>query len=367
MENIFANANRSVVPGYKAKTTARKIDIMSDTVLAQQYIKNKEATERAEADEIAMEAAQAYDDKQYMASLVSGRLIKEAQLESTIDRFTKATKDHVFKAILYEIYSKSLVLDNDFVTEHSKDIGKLISDYVDTNGGFSMLEEAAKKTKSKLLKKIKDVADSTANKVSKRKIKEANECNDPTCLNFDMTDEEKEEFEYNKNEIAPDEIAALVKKKVLTVVKDEKARQEKEDEIKKDIEEELMDSEDITDEESAKEAVDRILTNNNKVEKTTLFNALLRNCCGTMLIESTSVTYNSKYDVDTTEDDMLDSAPVDDGREQLHGELDMDRVLTEALAQYTLMEMLYTLKLEDYSYNNIEKLTQKLIRPISKK
>lgn len=365
MDNIFANANTTVVPAYKAKPVARHIDLMSDTLASRAYLERKAQREQEEADEIALEAVQKRDNEQYLQSFVFERQARESQLSNAIETFSKKTKSYLLKSILCELYSKSLVHDKDFVTEHSRDIGKLISDYVDENGGFSLIEEAAKKTKSKLLTKIKDTCNKTANKVCKRKIKEATECNDPNCLMFDLTDEEQKEFEYNKNEISPDEIADLVKSKVLTVVKDEKARQEKEDELKKDIEEELAESDEVTDEETAKEAVNRILTNKSPVEETTLFNALLRNCCMAMIAEKFEEAPNTIDDTDTTEDDMMVSGPIDQGRE-MQGELDMDTVLSEALAQYTLMEMLYTLRIEDYSHENIKKLTHKLIKPVTR-
>lgn len=365
MDNIFANANTTVVSGYKAKTTCRNIDVMSDAVAAQQALRNISHAEQAAKDEIALEAVQKHDRMQYLNSCMADRYVKESQLTIAIEKFTKNTKAYLLKTILCELYEKSLVHDASFVAEHRNDIGKLISDYVDNNGGFSLIEEAAKKTGSRVLKKIKDTCNKTANSVSRRKIKEATECNDPNCLMFDMTDDERDEFEYNKNEISPDEIANLVKNKVLTVVKDEKERQENEDNIKKDIEEELADSDEIQDEESAKEAVNRILCNRCPVEETTLFNALLRNCCGSFLVESLGAV-NAEDDINTTEDDIMADGPADIDRDSATGELDMDNVLSEALAQYTLMEMLYTLKLENYTHENIKKLTHKLIKPIYK-
>ncbi|MNW09140.1 hypothetical protein D3C71_2060670 [compost metagenome] len=41
--------------------------------------------------------------------------------------------------------------------------------------------------------------------------------------------------------------------------------------------------------------------------------------------------------------------------------LDMDLVLAEATAKYTLLEMAHTLKLEEYNFQALEKMTQNLL------
>ena len=64
--------------------------------------------------------------------------------------------------------------------------------------------------------------------------------------------------------------------------------------------------------------------------------------------------FSVEYDTETTTEDIIDNEVEND-------EIDMDLVLVEAITKYTLMETLYTLKLEDYSYNNIVKLTRKLV------
>lgn len=371
MSDIFANANTKVTPAYRGKTTLRKIDVMSDTLAASQALRAIDAREKAKEDEALTESAIQHDRAQALADGVTRKHMMESQLNIAIGRFGNEAKTYFLKDMLCDIYSKSLLLDKDFVVNHMAHIGKLISDYVDNNGGFTLLENAIKRTGSKLLTKIKTICEKSANTLCARKIKEATDTQDARFLTFDMLDSEKDEYENAKSEISPDEIADLVKDKVFTVIKDEKARQANEDEIRADIEAELNDSDDVTDEETAKEAVNSIMVNKIGVEETTLFNALLRNCCNEAIVESLNnadddiPNLNSDMDVNTSVDD-IQTGFIDDGENEIHSELNMDNVLSEAIAQYTLMEMLYTMKLEDYKPETLRQLSAKLIRPITK-
>ena len=58
--------------------------------------------------------------------------------------------------------------------------------------------------------------------------------------------------------------------------------------------------------------------------------------------------------VDTVKDEISnhDVSEVD---------IDMDLILAEAITKYTLMELAYTIKLEDYSSETVRKISQKLL------
>lgn len=369
MSSIFDNANLNVTRhSFAPKSdTVRNIDIMSDTMLANQALRNIQAKDQQIIQEANERVELERQNAQDRINACYTRELTESQFVNAIDTYQKTCKEYCFKTILTELYAKSLLIDDDFVTEHANDIKTLISDYVDSRGGMKLLDESISRTNSNLLKKIKNICIETASEVSKRKIKEAQETQDVSLLNFTMTEDEHETFEYKKNEISPDEIASLVKDKVLTVIKDEKNRQEREDELKTAIEEELKDDEEVVDTQTAKEALSRIIIGKSVVENTTLFNAIFRNACNEAFImnndpDSSSVD-NTSDDVNTTEDDVNGYAPMDDENYDKR-EIDMDKIFTEAVSQYTLMEMLNTLKLEDYSYNNIKSLIGNLVKPI---
>lgn len=366
MGNIFANANLNVTPGYTAKTTARKIDVMSDNLAAAQALRELERQEELKENAAAYEALQAHKADQERREGVLKRNMLESQVYNAVGRFNTECKTYLFKKILTEVYAKSLIIDDDFVQEHFNDVATAVSKYVDENGGFKLLENAVTRTNSKLLGYIKTVCEKCAAKVSARKIKETTECGDVKHLNFDLNPDEQNEFDNMKSEINPDEIADLVKDKVLTVIKDEKQRQQDEDELKAEIENEIRDDETVVDEETAKESLNRIVANRNGLEETTLFNAIFRHACGELLIESLATNnHNTDDDVDTTTDDIASQSAADDDNVE-HSELNMDAVLSEAIAKYTLMEMAYTLKLEDYKPEELRQLAVNMIQPIKK-
>ena len=368
MSSIFDNMNTEVTRHRFGPVDARKVDIMSDSMLASQALRNISNKERQAIKEANEAAAHEYEKAQERLNRCHARELTENQLAIAIGQYNSAVKEACYKEILTELYTKSLLVDDDFVTEHIGDLSAVVSQYVDSKGGFKGLEEAVRTTNSSLLKKIKDICVETASKVSSRKVKEAVDTQDVNKLNLSLTSKEREEFEYKKSEISPDEIASLVKDKVLTVIKDEKTRQEKEDELRTAIEDELKDDETVVDDKTAKEALNSIIIGKSPVEETTLFNAIFRNACNESLIsgmDKTSVD-NTSDDINTSEDDIDDYAPGDDDDNYDNREIDMDMIFTEAVAQYTFMETLNTLCLENYTYNNIHSLIGKLIRPIKK-
>ena len=386
MENIFANADTKVEAGYTTKKALRKIDIVSEQALSSMYLREHAKQERKKEIDAVIESMEKEEHMQELATGVARRNMMESQFCLAIDTFGKKVKDYIFKDILTEVYVNAILIDEDFVKEHYSDFTNTVSNYVDSNGGFKLLESAIERTDSRLLKKIKAVCEKTANKICSRKIKEATDTNDVQYLNFDINTEEEDILAKGKSEISADEISDLVKDKVLTVIKDEKERQAKEDELKADVENELSDNEDVTDIDTAKEAFNKMVIADNPIEEATLFSSLLRHTCNEYLVESvmgTTVVGNSEYDVDTTEDDVINNAANEDEvnlkkeydaddltvgmRESGNTiEVKMETALADTIAQYTLMETLYTLKLEDYTYGNIKKLSMKLLKPITK-
>lgn len=382
MNSIFDNAYRAVTPAYKPKDDVKKIDIVSEQTLSIMTLREMAESEKNENDAYEMAKYEKDKKRENMLKNIERNNIIESQLSVAIGMLSENVKNYIFKDILSEIYINALHIDKDFVEEHFNELDQSVCDYVDNNGGFKLLENAISRTNSNLLKKIKTICEKTSNSICSRKIKEANETRDINSLNFDIGEEEKDIISTGKSEISSDEISELVKDKVLTVIKDEKARQEQEDELRSDIEKEIMDSDDVTDIETAKEAVNSILVNNIKVEEATLFSGLLRHTCNEYIIEGlTTVNGNSQYDVDTTEDDIINNAANDDevnlkkeydsdeltvGMRETNdtANINMEAALADTIAQYTLMETLYTLKLEDYTYDNIKNLSMKLIQPI---
>ena len=325
-----------------------------------------------------------------LTGLVISKYVMDTQIRNAINSVCKEGKEILFTKILQEIFTKSLILDEDFIASKESVINNIITSYVKENGGFDLLETAIAHTDSNILREMRSICEETSRKVAERKMKESIDVSDPQSISFDMTDDEEKEFEYNKGKISPDEISELVKKKVFTVIKDEKTRQEENDALIKEIEEELKADDNVTDEDSAKEALNRIIGGAKPVEETTLFNALFRNAYHEYLTENIAgAQYTVQNDDERNQDFELVGDLDEDDVSRMSGDLyvsgsnakdpsrintvdsdirsgrevNMDLVLAEAIASYTLMETLYTLKLEDYTYQAFKKLTHTLIHP----
>jgi len=395
MDNIFSNASLVVESSGFTMKSSNPLSVASDSALANEKLREmKIAAENARIQD-RIDAIGADYDKQQVIEQVVSKSVLEAQLPNKINGISVQGKTILFKEILFEVFYNALLMDDYFLQENVNTIRTLTDKYVDDNKGFALLENAIAQSKSNLLKKIKSICEGTANKVCDRKIKEFHECNDPNCLSFNMIPEEQEEFDYAKGEINIDKISDLVKNKVLTVVKDEKTRQEEESKVIEEIEEDLKENENVKDEKSLNEALEKIIINKSPVQDSTLFNALFKNCYKEAILENVAITstdqqkveddraFSATYKINATEDDInsdnldnnthnIEEDDIDDNialegmyekssLSKKESSINMDMVLTEAITKYTLMETLYTLKLENYTYNNIAKLARKLV------
>lgn len=374
--NIFKNINTkvekfSINPGMPKTGT--------DTCAAQMKLASIRKAEKSAHIASVMEQVERDKRMSELNGCVINGQITKTRLTNAVNNITDTAKEMLLVNIIEDIFKKALLIDEDFIAQKESTIHHIIESHIHNNGGFAYLESAIARTDSALLREIRDICNEAAKKVTKRKLKNIKEENDPDMIRFDMTSDEEEEFENDKSKLSPDDIAKLVKDKVFTVIRDEKERQADEDKLVADIEAELKTSDDIEDEKSAKEAVNRILTGKAPMEEATLFNAIFRNCYHEYLTENIAGAqyavqnddernekYNELGDMDEHDAATGSADPGDEtsSDDELTKPVDMDLVLTEAIASYTLMETMYTLQLEDYSYQNIRALTNKLIHPV---
>ena len=202
---------------------------------------------------------------------------KKAMFDKKYGEMSKKGKKAIFKRLLTEMYIESLYLDESFILENFTTISKIVDDFIEENGGYSLLENAYIKTKSPLLKNMMDICEATTKRVNERLYKLAEKEQNVDLLNFELDADEKERLDYEKRDLGIEEISNIVKEKVLKVVKDEKAREQKNEELKNDIEAELSENPNVVDEKSVKENLARIFAQASPTEEGTLFNALLRN------------------------------------------------------------------------------------------
>ena len=396
--NIFANANRQVkTHSFGNKGELKKIDLMSDTMLANSKLREMQEAEYTAA----MEAKEIKARKDYLNQksyeAVVENSMRSDKMFNVIDEATKKCRTNVFKDIMFEMYYNALVLDEGFCEDHKPHLRFVTDKYIDDNGGFSLLENAVKSTNSVLLKRMKSICESTANEVTRKRLVESSD-EDPKNIDFRLTQDEKEKLDFDKSEMGVEEISDLVKKKVLTVIQDEKNREESEGKIREDIENEItkdltdgeieptnsdgeeLDNLDDTKEErnqkDINESLNRIIVQDSPVETGTLFNALLHESYKEILAENIAIHDDNarhiqddeedsiNYDIDRDFDEEFPRKQLDFIEDDEHierSEINMDLILSESIAKYTLMELLYTIQMENYTYTNISKLTEKIL------
>ena len=212
---------------------------------------------------------------------------RETRIQNAINSNNKAVVlkdmrnnilDGVFENVMADIYYNALYLDDDFKEFNSSIITESVHKFLDEKGGYKYLVDGYNRTKSPLLKSIIDICEESAAEIADRKIKE---CNDKEKdLNdikiFNMTNDEKNNLDYNKDSIGIDQISNKIKDKILDVVKDEKKREAEHEELM-EIENQLSDDPEVNDEKTVTEALNKIFISNVNIEEGTLFNSLLRN------------------------------------------------------------------------------------------
>ena len=225
--------------------------------------------------------------------------------------------DRVLENVIGSIYYDALYLDDDFKEYNSGAITESVHDFLDERGGYKYIQEAYNKTKSPLLKSIMEICEETAREVSARKVKECNEkSNDKQSLDdikiFDMTDEEKEKLDYDKDSIGLDKISGLIKDKILTVVKDEKKREAEHIELIDEIENQLSEDDTVNDEKAVAEALSSIFVQNTNLEEGTLFNSMLRKKYKNAIESGYDSLTLSKLDHQSELDELLNRVPLED-------------------------------------------------------
>lgn len=389
--NIFQNTERAVKPIKCIAKTYEGNDRISDAVETNKALKMYEEKEKAKREECERNLINKKKEQSERVKGVIQKSIADGKIIPTMNNIGALSKNAVFKDIMFDVFYKSLLLDDDFKKTNKAQLRSLTDGYIDNNNGIKLLENAINESNSMLLIKIKEICEEMAHTISRRKLQECNS-NSSTVdtIDFNMNDEEIDTLNYKKSNIDFDQIAELVKNKVLTVVRDEKTRQEEDAEVIEDIESEvksIVDNEDV----STEEAYSKVIIQKPSTESSTLFNALFRSTYRDFVAENVAISNSThqlnmdnkemsrNYDTETEIDDIscdsadsekepdedFDDIQLDTDIMTENGtELDMDLILAETITKYTLMEMLYTLKLENYTYENIQRLTDKLLNPV---
>lgn len=159
---------------------------------------------------------------------------------TTLNEQSEKLKDELFCNILHQICVESMVIDEGPLYDNLENICNIIDDKYKEIGGFKAIKENAKRTNNLLLSKMIAICEETVKEVTDRNLKDKK---DKKELSFDLSKDEKDNFDYKKGNIGIESIINNVKSKVIDVVKEEKKSNEEKSEMIEEIKTELGDAE----------------------------------------------------------------------------------------------------------------------------
>lgn len=288
MSKYFDNANTQVTRNNFGSNFGRKITNKNLIPVKQR--------DKVDKQEVMMEARKKYMDINNQAQRKQIDKIKnQREFRKVINESYEKLKNDLFCNILHHICLEALTIDEEPMYESMEKITDSINEQFKSIGGLDVLKEQAKTSNNELIKRMITVCENTAKKVADRNLKE---CDSADAFKFELNDEEKDDFDYNKDSINIDAIANKIKDKIIKVVTDEKKANTKKTEIMDEIKDKL--DEDEVEDEAATEAMEFIF--NQKIETTTLFEALMRDCYK-ITLETPEKTFYGSYVKENSEED----------------------------------------------------------------
>lgn len=288
MSKYFDNANTQVTRNNFGSNFGRKITNKNLIPVKQR--------DKVDKQEVMMEARKKYMDINNQAQRKQIDKIKnQREFRKVINESYEKLKNDLFCNILHHICLEALTIDEEPMYESMEQITDSINEQFKSIGGLDVLKEHAKTSNNELIKRMITVCENTAKKVADRNLKE---CDSADEFKFELNDEEKDDFDYNKDSINIDAISNKIKDKIIKVVTDEKKANTKKTEIMDEIKDKL--DEDEVEDEAATEAMEFIF--NQKIETTTLFEALMRDCYK-IALETPEKTFYGSYVKENSEED----------------------------------------------------------------
>lgn len=288
MSKYFDNANTQVTRNNFGSNFGRKITNKNLIPVKQR--------DKVDKQEVMMEARKKYMDINNQAQRKQiDKLKNQREFRKVINESYEKLKNDLFCNILHHICLEALAIDEEPMYESMEQITDSINEQFKSIGGLDVLKEQAKTSNNELIKRMIAVCENTAKKVADRNLKE---CDSADEFKFELNDEEKDDFDYNKDSINIDAISNKIKDKIIKVVTDEKKANTKKTEIMDEIKDKL--DEDEVEDEAATEAMEFIF--NQKIETTTLFEALMRDCYK-ITLETPEKTFYGSYVKENSEED----------------------------------------------------------------
>lgn len=288
MSKYFDNANTQVTRNNFGSNFGRKITDKNLIPVKQR--------DKVDKQEVMMEASRKYMDINNQAQRKQmDKLKNQREFRKVINESYEKLKNDLFCNILHHICLEALTIDEEPMYESMEKIADSIDEQFNSLGGLDVIKEQTKTSNNELIKRMIAVCENTAKKVADRNLKE---CDSADEFKFELNDEEKDDFDYNKDSINIDAIANKIKDKIIKVVSDEKKANTKKTEIMDEIKDKL--DEDEVEEEAATEAMEFVF--NQKIETTTLFEALMRDCYK-ITLETPEKTFYGSYVKENLEED----------------------------------------------------------------
>ena len=396
--NIFQNMNCKVSTHKLGNTTKlTEITDITDGAAAKDYFKNLILKESQQELQNRIDKKERQEEIDKANSKVISAALRESILIKKNADLDKEGKLSIFKDIVFEVFKKSLNLDEYFINENLCNLKAVTDTFIDKEGGYRLLQNAVDKCPSNFLLNAIAACNKITMETCLRKIKQTKEDMniDPNSLKFDLNDDENEKLDFYKSKMNVDDIADLVKQNVLTVIQDEKNREEEQDSLMNDLNSEISS---VITTGATKESFNKKVLDSSPIKQTSLFEALFINSYKEILNENNVAIRSSqqqlddderkkKLDIDpvsaddAVEDELLqndkilksseysvdDNMDPDSDSSQYfldHGEVhvNMDFALAEAITKYTLFEMANVLQLKKYSNNDVKIMVERLLQ-----
>lgn len=335
MSNYFDNTNTQVTRGSFGSNYGKKITDKNLIPVTERKKENKQEA-LMEASKKHMEISKQAQKKQI------DKIKNQREFRKVLNESYDKLKDDLFCNILHHICLEALCIDEQPMYENMENITNRINEQYKELGGFKVIKEQAKKTNNVLLERMISLCENTAKKVADRNMKESDSADG---FKFELTDEEKDDFEYNKDNINIDAISNKIKDKVIKVVSDEKEANAKKTEIMDEIEDKLK--EDDVEDEATEEAMQFVFNEN--IETTTLFEALMRECYKITLETPKDLIFES-YVKEECEDDIddpeynLNELDSYDDNNLMNDEVAEDLMISESFVKQLPVEKLKELE-----------------------
>ena len=335
MSNYFDNTNTQVTRGSFGSNYGKKITDKNLIPVTERKKENKQEA-LMEASKKHMEISKQAQKKQI------DKIKNQREFRKVLNESYDKLKDDLFCNMLHHICLEALCIDEQPMYENMENITNKINEQYKELGGFKVIKEQAKKTNNVLLERMISLCENTAKKVADRNMKESDSADG---FKFELTDDEKDDFEYNKDNINIDAISNKIKDKVIKVVSDEKEANNKKTEIMDEIEDKLK--EDDVEDEATEEAMQFVFNEN--IETTTLFEALMRECYKITLETPKDLIFESyvkeeyEDDIDDPEYNLNELDSYDDNN-LMNDEVAEDLMISESFVKQLPVEKLKELE-----------------------